>query len=185
MNVLDLKEGNVFEYEGKLYIVKNATHIVQQQRRGIVKIKAIEIDTQRGIEFSFRSDIEVKEVILEEIPLTYLYSDGDEYYFMDNNTYEQFHISSEIIGDKKNYLKENLEVIGLSYQGKIIDIQLPFTVSLKVIEAEPGYKGDTVQGGKKKVKVETGLIVQTPLFIEVGDVIKIDTRTGEYITRVQ
>ncbi|MCM8771784.1 MAG: elongation factor P [Candidatus Omnitrophica bacterium] len=184
MNVLDLKEGNVFEYEGKLYIVRSATHVVQQQRRGIVKIKATEIDTGRGVEFNFRSDEDVKEVILEEIPLIYLYSDENSYYFMDNNTYEQFHISSQIIGEKKYYLRENLEVTGLFYQGKIIDIQLPFTVDLKVIEAEPGYKGDTVQGGKKKVKVETGLIVQTPLFIEVGDVIKIDTRTGEYITRV-
>ncbi len=184
MNVLDLKEGNIFEYEGKLYIVKSATHVVQQQRRGIVKIKATEIDTGKGIEFSFRSDVEVKEIILEEIPLIYLYSDKDGYYFMDNSTYEQFHLSSEIIGDKRYFLKENLEVIGLFYQGKIIDIQLPLVVDLEVIEAEPGYKGDTVQGGKKKVKLQTGLIVQTPLFIEVGDTIRIDTRTGEYITRV-
>ncbi|HOK56142.1 MAG TPA: elongation factor P [bacterium] len=184
MNVLDLKEGNVFEYEGKLYIVKSTTHVVQQQRRGIVKIKAVEIDTGRGVEFSFRSDVEVKLVILEEVPLTFLYSDGSTYYFMDNNSYEQFNLGDEIIGNKKYYLKENLEVTGLFYQGRIIDIQLPFTVDLKVIEAEPGYKGDTVQGGRKKVKVETGLIVQTPLFIEVGDTIRIDTRTGEYITRI-
>ena len=184
MNALDLKEGNVFEYEGKLYIVKSSIHVVQQQRRGIVKIKATEIDTGRAVEFNFRSDTEVKNVILEEIPLTYLYSDGNLYYFMDNSNYEQFHLDSDTIGDKRYYLKENLEVVGLFYQGKIIDIQLPFTVDLKVIEAEPGYKGDTVQGGRKKVKVETGLIVQTPLFIEVGDIIRIDTRTGEYITRV-
>jgi len=157
MNALDLKEGNVFEYEGKLYIVKSNIHVVQQQRRGIVKIKAVEIDTGRGVEFSFRSDTELKNVILEEIPLTYLYSDGNLYYFMDNSNFEQFHLSSDAIGDKRYYLKENLEITGLFYQGKIIDIQLPFTVDLKVIEAEPGYKGDTVQGGRKKVKVETGL----------------------------
>ena len=184
MNVLDLKEGNVFEYEGRLYIVKSVTHVVQQQRRGIVKIKAVEIDTGKGVEFSFRSDVEVNLIILEEIPLIYLYSDGETYYFMDNISFEQFNLSKETIGDKKFYLKENIEVTGLFYKGKIIDIKLPFVVELKVIEAEPGYKGDTVQGGKKKVKVETGLIVQTPLFIEVGDTIKIDTRTGEYITRV-
>jgi elongation factor P len=184
MNVLDLKEGNVFEYEGRLYIVKSATHVVQQQRRGIVKIKAVEIDTGKGVEFSFRSDVEVNLIILEEIPLIYLYSDGETYYFMDNISFEQFNLSKETIGDKKFYLKENIEVTGLFYKGKIIDITLPFVVELKVIEAEPGYKGDTVQGGKKKVKVETGLIVQTPLFIEVGDIIKVDTRTGEYITRV-
>jgi elongation factor P len=184
MNVLDLKEGNVFEYEGKLYIVKNTTHVVQQQRRGIVKIKAIEVDTGKGVEFNFRSDVEVSLVILEEIPLTYLYCEGRTYHFMDNISYEQFSLNEETIGDKKFYLKENIEVIGLFYKGRIIDIELPLVVDLKVIEAEPGYKGDTVQGGKKKVKVETGLIVQTPLFIEVGDIIRIDTRTGEYITRV-
>lgn len=184
MNVLDLKEGNVFEYEGRLYIVKSTTHVVQQQRRGIVKIKAVEIETGKSIEFSFRSDVEVENVILEEIPLTYLYSEGELFYFMDNSNYEQFNLREETIGEKKYFLKENLEVTGLFYKGKIIDIKLPFTVDLKVIEAEPGYKGDTVQGGRKKVKVETGLIVQTPLFIEVGDIIRIDTRTGEYITRI-
>ncbi|MCM8804023.1 MAG: elongation factor P [Candidatus Omnitrophica bacterium] len=184
MNVLDLKEGNVFEYEGKLYTVKSVSHIVQQQRRGIVKVKAIEIETGKGAEFSLRSDVDVNLVILDERPLTYLYSDGELFYFMDNSNYDQFHLGLEIIGDKKFYLKENLEVIGLFYQGKIIDIKLPLTVDLKVIEAEPGFKGDTVTGGRKKVKLETGLIVQTPLFIEVGDIIKIDTRTGEYITRV-
>ncbi|MFN4227425.1 MAG: elongation factor P [Candidatus Ratteibacteria bacterium] len=184
MNALDLKEGNVFEYEGRLYIVKSSTHIVQQQRRGIVKIKAIEIETGKSVEFSLRSDVDVNLVILEEIPLTYLYSDDKLFYFMDNSNYEQFHLSLEVIGEKRYYLKENLEVTGLFYQGKIIDIKLPLTIDLKVIEAEPGYKGDTVQGGRKKVKVETGLIVQTPLFIEVGDIIKIDTRTGEYITRI-
>jgi len=184
MNVLDLKEGNVFEYEGRLYSVKSVIHVVQQQRRGIVKIKAVEIEKGKGVEFNFRSDVEVNLIILEEIPLVYLYSDENAYYFMDNLTYEQFNLSKEIVGDKKFYLKENIEVIGLFYKGKIIDIKLPFVVELKVIEAEPGYKGDTVQGGKKKVKVETGLTVQTPLFVEVGDIIKIDTRTGEYITRV-
>lgn len=184
MNVLDLKEGNIFEFEGKLYLVKNATHVVQQQRRGLVKIKAIEIDSHKTIDFTFRSDVDVKIVILEEIPLTYLYNDGETYYFMDNSTFEQYNLPLEIIGEKKFYLKENLELTGLFYKGKIIDIVLPFTVDLKVIEAEPGYKGDTVQGGKKKVKVETGLLVQTPLFIEVGDIIRIDTRTGEYITRI-
>lgn len=148
MNVLDLKEGNVFEYEGRLYIVKSTTHVVQQQRRGIVKIKAVEIETGKSIEFSFRSDVEVENVILEEIPLTYLYSEGELFYFMDNSNYEQFNLREETIGEKKYFLKENLEVTGLFYKGKIIDIKLPFTVDLKVIEAEPGYKGDTVQGGR-------------------------------------
>lgn len=184
MNVLNLKEGDIFEYEGKFYSVKSIAHVVQQQRRGIVKIKAGEISTGKTVEFTLRSDVEVKEIFVEEIPITYLYHDENQYYFMNNSTYEQLSIPEKLIEEKKYFLKENLEVTGLFYQNMLIDIKLPTTVDLKVIEAEPGYKGDTVQGGKKKVKVETGLIVQTPLFIEVGDIIKIDTRTGEYIERV-
>lgn len=184
MNSLDLKEGMIFEYEGKLYIVKNATHIVQQQRRGVVKIKANEIGSGKTVEFTLRSDVDVKEIFVEEIPITYLYSEENEYYFMNNSTYEQFSISGNLIEGKKYFLKEEIEVIGIFCQNRLIDIKLPTTVDLKVIEAEPGYKGDTVAGGRKKVKVETGLIVQTPLFVEVGDIIKIDTRTGEYISRL-
>lgn len=184
MIVLDLKEGNIFEYEGNIYIVIYAVHTHQQQRRGLVRLKAKDMKTGKTLEDSFRSDVKVNPVYVDEAVLSYLYSDGEGYHFMDNNTYEQVAIPADVVGESRNYIKENLEVTGLFHAGRILDIKLPISVELKVIEAEPGHKGDTVQGGKKKVKLETGFVIQTPLFVEAGDVVKVDTRTGEYVTRV-
>ncbi len=184
MTVLDLKEGNIFEYEGKIYMVIYAVHTHQQQRRGLVRLKAKDMKTGKILEDSFRSDVRVEPVYVDEVILTYLYNDSEGYHFMDNNTYEQVVIPSEVVGQAKNYLKENLEVTGIFHNGEVLDIKLPINVELKVIEAEPGHKGDTVQGGKKKVKLETGFMIQTPLFVEPGDIVKVDTRTGEYVTRV-
>ncbi|HDD64595.1 MAG TPA: elongation factor P [Firmicutes bacterium] len=184
MKVIDLREGSLFEYEGNIYSVLSYSHLTQSRGRGFVKVKVRDIKANKTVEFTFRSDFEVGDVFVDEVPLTYLYNDGANYYFMDNTTYEQFSISQDIIGDKKYYLIENLEVTGLFYKNQILDIRLPTTVNLKVVKAEPGYKGDTVQGGKKRVELETGLVIQTPLFVEAGDVVKVDTRTGEYISRV-
>lgn len=184
MTVLDLKEGNIFEYEGKIYMVIYAVHTHQQQRRGLVRLKAKDMKTGKILEDSFRSDVRVEPVYVDEVILTYLYNDSEGYHFMDSNTYEQVVIPSEVVGQAKNYLKENLEVTGIFHNGEVLDIKLPINVELKVIEAEPGHKGDTVQGGKKKVKLETGFMIQTPLFVEIGDIVKVDTRTGEYVTRV-
>lgn len=183
MTVLDLKEGNIFEYEGSIYEVMYAEHTHQQQRRGLVRLKAKDMKTGKMLEDSFRSDVKVNPVYVDEVPLVYLYNDNSGYHFMDNNTYDQVVIPPEIIGDARNYIKENLEVTGLFHEGGVLDIKMPINVGLKVVEAEPGHKGDTVQGGKKRVKLETGITVQTPLFVETGDTVKIDTRTGEYVTR--
>ncbi|HRR96905.1 MAG TPA: elongation factor P [Candidatus Ratteibacteria bacterium] len=184
MKVIDLREGSLFKYEGNIYSVLSYSHLTQSRGRGKVFIKVRDMKTNKTVELTFRSDFEVGDVFVDEIPLTYLYREGNVFYFMDSNTYEQFPVAKEIVGEKEKFLIENLQTYGAFLDGEIIDIILPTTVDLKVIEAEPGYKGDTVQGGRKKVKVETGLIVQTPLFIEIGDTIKVDTRTGEYITRV-
>ncbi|HNS32570.1 MAG TPA: elongation factor P [bacterium] len=184
MTVLDLKEGNIFEYEGTIYTVVYAVHTHQQQRRGLVRLKAKDMKTGKILEDSFRSDIKVNPVYVDELPLSFLYSDSEGYHFIDNNTYEQVVIPAYVIGDARNYMKENLEVTGIFHNGEVLDIKMPINVELKVIEAEPGHKGDTVQGGKKKVKLETGFTIQTPLFVEAGDAVKVDTRTGEYVTRV-
>ncbi len=184
MDMIDLKEGNIFEYGGNIYTVISAQHTHQQQRRGLVRLKAKDIKTGKVLQDSFRSDVQVTPVYVDEITLVYLYSDNSGYHFMDSNTYEQFVVAEEILGDARNYLKENLEVKGLFHKGRILDIKMPITVDLKVIETEPGYKGDTVQGGKKKSKLETGFTIQTPLFIAVGDIVRVDTRTGEYVTRI-
>jgi elongation factor P len=184
MDVIDLKEGNIFEYGGGIYTVISAEHTHQQQRRGLVRLKAKDIKTGKVLQDSFRSDVQVNPVYVDEVALMYLYNDGNGYHFMDNSTYEQFVVSEEVLQDVKRYLKENLEVTGLFHNGNILGINIPITVDLKVVEAEPGHKGDTVQGGKKKVKLETGITIQTPLFVEAGDTVRVDTRTGEYVTRI-
>ncbi len=184
VDAISLKEGMVFEHGDGLYVVISAVHTHQQQRRGLVRLKAREVSGGKTIDDSFRSDVKFNVVHIEEKPLTYLYADADSYYFMDNSSYEQYHVSEGVVGDRRDFLKENTEISGLFHQNRLIDIKMPVSVELKVIEAEPEHKGNTVQGGKKRVKLETGIVIQAPLFISVDDIVKVDTRTGEYVTRV-
>jgi elongation factor P len=116
--------------------------------------------------------------------MQYLYNDGDLYYFMDEENYEQMPISANQLGDALNYLKEGMSVEVSSYKGELVGVELPITVELQVVEAEPGFKGDTATGGNKQAKLETGITIQVPLFINTGDIIKVDTRNGSYMERV-
>ena len=181
MDMIELRDGIVFEYEGKTFTVISAFHAHQQRGRGFVKVKAKEIKTGKTIEQVFRSDAKINAIFVEETVLTYLYRDSGNYYFMDNNTYEQVSLPENSLSEVKGFLKEDTEVTGLFHNGAILDIKLPISVALKVIEAESGFRGDTVQGGKKKLKLETGITIQGPLFIEEGNIVKVDTRTAEYI----
>jgi len=184
MEAIDLKPGMVIEVEGSLYAVMSATHTHAQQRRAVINVKAKDLKTGRTNEFVWRSAVQINVILIEEIPLTYLYDDGTHFHFMQSSTYEEIILPADIVGDKKFYLKDNMEVVGLSYQGNIIDINLPIFVELKIIETEPGFKGDTVQSAKKAAKLETGLVIQVPMFINNNDVVKVDTRTNEYLTRI-
>jgi elongation factor P len=184
MDAIDLKSGMVIEVDGVLYSVISATHTHAQQRRAVIRVKAKELKTGRTNEFVWRSDFRVNNILIDEIPLTYLYRDATNLHFMNNVSYEEVVLSEETIGDKKIYLKENMDIVGLSYEGNVLDINIPMFMELKVIETEPGFKGDTVQSAKKPAKLETGLVIQVPLFINTGDIVKIDTRTNEYLTRV-
>jgi elongation factor P len=136
------------------------------------------------IEKTFNSGDRVEDIRLEKREVQYLYSDGDLYHFMDTETYEQPVLSANLLGDAVNYLTDSTTLSLLTYEGESIDVDLPVTVELEVVDAEPGFAGDTAQGATKEVTVSTGLKVQTPLFVEVGDVIRIDTRDGSYLTRV-
>lgn len=184
MNVLDLKSGDLFEYEGAIYSVMETTHTQQQQRRGLLRCRARDVATGKSSELVFRSDVKVEEVRPDEVSLTFLYADGSGCHFMDENTYEQVAIPRESVGEKIRYLKEGLTVTGLFHAGRVLDIQVPMFVDLKVVEAEPGFKGDTVTGARKRAKLETGMTVQVPLFVKEGDTVRIDTRTDEYLTRI-
>jgi len=140
--------------------------------------------TMSNIERTFNSGLSVQDVSLDFANVSYLYNDGDMYYFMDNKTFEQPAIKKESLGESAQFLSEGMEVKLTFYKGEAIDIEMPTSVDLKVVEAEMAIRGDTATGVTKKVTTETGVVVQCPNFVNVGDTIRVDTRTGEYVTRV-
>lgn len=184
IDVNELRKGVTFEIDGNLFKVIDYNHHKPGRGAATIKVKARNMITGSNIEKTFNSGERVQDVRLEYHNAQYLYNDGEFYYFMDNENYEQYPIKVDVIGEGIDYLKENMGVKITFYDGKAIDIELPNSVELEVIYAEFAVKGDTATGQTKKVKVETGAEVATPYFIETGDIIRVDTRTGEYVTRV-
>jgi len=178
----ELRKGIIIELEDKLYQVIDYQH-VKMKRTALAKVKLRDINAGHIIERSFQSSEKLVRARLDSRPMQYIYNDSDLYYFMDEKSYEQIGLNSERLGDALNYLKEGISVEVSSYKDEIVDIELPITVVLEVTETEPGFKGDTATGGNKPATLETGLIIQVPLFINEGDVIKVDTRTGAYLER--
>jgi elongation factor P len=184
ISATDLRKGVTFELDGELYRVLEYQHSYIGRGSANVRTKLRNVRTGRTIERTFGASEKVQEVRLELRQVQYLYRDGDLYYFMDTQTYEQPALSADTLGDKVNYLKEGKELSLSMHEGQPVEIELPVTVDLAVTETEPGIKGDTATGTTKRAVLETGLVVQVPLFVEVGDILRIDTRTGEYLTRV-
>jgi elongation factor P len=178
----ELRKGVIIEHDDKLYQVIEYHH-VKMKRTALARVKMRDLEGGHTIEQSFQSDAKFKRVRLEVRPMQYLYKDGDLYYLMDEETYEQTPVNSETLGDSVNYLKEGMTLQVASYQDKIVDVEMPLNVELEVTETQPGFKGDTVTAGTKPATVETGIIVQVPMFINTGDIIKVDTRDGSYIER--
>jgi len=170
-----LRKGTTFTEDNELFKVLDYSHHKMARGGATIRVKVRNMRSGATIEKTFNGGEKVQDVSLDHSQAQYLYNDGDLYYFMDTETYEQPAIP---------YLTENMEVKISTYNGEPIDIEIPITVELEVVDAEPGFAGDTAQGATKPVTVSTGLVVQTPLFVNVGDVIRIDTRTGAYITRV-
>ena len=180
----DFRNGMVLEIDGELVSIVGFQHVKPGKGGAFVRTKLKKVLTGAVVDRTFRSGEKVNEVRLERKPLQYLYHDGQLYHFMDITTYEQFPVSGKVLGDQVKYLKENLEVTGLFQGDTILGVELPFFVELKVVETDPGVRGDTATGGSKPAKLESGAIVNVPLFIEVGDTIKVDRRTNEYLERV-
>ena len=179
----ELRKGAAIELNGEIYQVLEYQHVKMQQRQPVVKLRLRDVRSGNVTERNFQSGDKVTPAFLEHRPVQYLYSDGDIYYFMDNESYEQIMLSSAQIGEGTNYLKEGLMLEILTCKGNPVTMELPASVELQVIEAEPGFKGNRATAGTKSAKMETGLAVQVPLFINVGDVVKIGTRTGEYLEK--
>jgi elongation factor P len=184
IDVNDLRKGVTFELDGTLYKVLEYSHNKAGRGNASIRIKARNMLTGANIEKTFQSGDRVQDVRLDFHNVQYLYTDGEFYHFMDNETFDQPAIKADVLGDSAGYLKAGMEVKLTFYKGEPLDVELPTSVDLEVTEAEVAVRGDTATGVTKKVKTETGLEVQCPQFVKVGDVIRVDTRTGEYITRV-
>lgn len=184
IDVNDLRKGVTFELDGSLYKVLDYHHHKPGRGNATIRIKAVDLRTGANIEKTFQSGDRVQDVRLDYHQVQYLYTDGELFHFMDLETYDQPAISKEVIGEYAPFLKENMELKLTFFEGEPIDIDLPTSVDMEVVHAEVAVRGDTATGVTKKVTTDTGLTVQVPSFVEVGDTIRVDTRTGGYITRV-
>ncbi|HWQ45488.1 MAG TPA: elongation factor P [Longilinea sp.] len=184
IDVNDLRKGVIFTLDNSLYRVLEYSFNKPGRGNATIRIKARNIRTSSTIEKTFQSGDRIQDVRLDYHNVQYLYNDGDLYYFMDTETYEQTAISKTVLGDSVLYLKENMEAKLTLYGTEPLDVELPTSVDLVISHAEMAVRGDTATGVTKKVTVETGAQVDVPYFVNEGDTIRIDTRTGAYVTRV-
>jgi len=179
----EIRKGITIELDNKLYQVLDYQH-VKMKRTALARLKLRDIRDGHTIEQTFQSSEKFIHARLDYRGTQYLYNDGDLYYFMDEENFEQFSLDKSQLGDAINYLKEGMSLQISSYKGELIGVELPIAVELKVTDTEPGFKGDTATAGTKPAKLETGIIIHVPLFINEGDTIKVDTRTDSYLERV-
>jgi elongation factor P len=183
VSVNDFKTGLTIEVDGDIYTVIDFQHVKPGKGAAFVRSKLRNLRNGNIVERTFRAGEEVDRAHVEYREMQYLYNSGDEYTFMDTETFEQITLNRKQIEWELNFLLENMNIQVSIYQGEIIGIQLPTSVALKVVETEPGVKGNTATGATKNAKLETGLNVQVPLFVNEGDVLLIDTRDGKYLSR--
>ena len=180
----DFKNGLTVEIDGNIYQIMELQHVNPGKGAAIVRTKLKNIISGGVVEKTFRPTEKFENAHIDRADMQYLYNDGDLYYFMDVNTYDQIPLSKDMVGDALKFVKENEMVKICSHKGQVFSIEPPLFVELEITETEPGFKGDTATGATKPATVETGAVVNVPLFVDQGDKIKIDTRTGEYLSRV-
>lgn len=183
ISVNDFRTGTTVELDGDIFTVVEFLHVKPGKGAAFVRTKLKNIRTGGVVERTFRAGEKVPRAHLDRREMQYLYVSGEQYTFMDLENYEQVIVTAHQLGDGKWFLKENMNVHIVVHQSSIVGVELPNTVELAVAETDPGFKGDTATGGTKPAKLETGYTVQVPLFVNAGDVLKIDTRTGAYIAR--
>ncbi|MDP4096756.1 elongation factor P [Paenibacillus sp. P96] len=183
INVNDFKTGLTVEVDGDIFTVLDFQHVKPGKGAAFVRSKLKNLRNGNTVERTFRAGETIGRAQIENRGVSYLYASSDEHTFMDNQTYDQFSLNSKQLEWELNFLKENMNVNIISYNGEILGINLPTSVELKVVETEPGIKGNTATGATKNAKLETGLNVQVPLFINQDDVLLIDTRDGKYMSR--
>ncbi|HEY1015455.1 MAG TPA: elongation factor P [Herpetosiphonaceae bacterium] len=180
----DVRKGLTLIIDGELFKVLEANHVKQGRGTAFLRLTMRNVRTGSNTVKTFMAGERFETARLETVTVQYLYGDDDEIHVMNTETYDQFGVSVNKLEDALKYVKENDTFDLLTYEGEVLDVSLPTSVELVITETEPGYKGDTASGGGKPATTETGLVVQVPFFLSVGERIKVDTRTGEYITRV-
>ncbi|MDE3179563.1 MAG: elongation factor P [Acidobacteriota bacterium] len=185
MNANDLRPGMVIKHNGELFSIFRAEHRTPGNLRAFVQARMRNLRTGAIQDHRFRSEDEVERAIIDETEMQYLYSDGDSFYFMNTENYEQLHLHKDVVGDRAQYLVPDGTLRVEFYDGRPIDVALPATVDLKVVETEPGIKGGSATNVGKPAKLETGLVVQVPPFISEGETIRVDTSEGTYLERVK
>ena len=183
MNANDLRPGMVIRHQNDLFAIHKAEHRTPGNLRAFVQARMRNLRTGAMIDYRFRSEDDVERAVIDEVEMQYLYADGDHYSFMNIQNYEQIHLHKDVIGDRVNYLVPDVVLKVEFFEGRPIDIQLPPTVDLTVVETEPGIKGASATNVMKPAKLETGLIVGVPPFIGEGEKIRVDTSTGTYLER--
>ena len=180
----ELRKGVAIELDGDLYQILDYHHIKIGRGSAQVRITLRNIKKGGTVERSFQAGTKFSRAQMDRRPVQFLYKDGDDYHFMDTDTYDQFMLTAELLEDAVHYLKDGMVLERTSYQDETLGIELPVTVDLIVAETEPGFAGDTQTGARKPATTESGLVVTVPIFVNEGDTIRVDTRTGEYQTRV-
>lgn len=184
ISTADFSNGVILDMEGDLLQIVEFQHVKPGKGGAFVRTRLKNILTGRVVEKTFRSGERFEEATVEDLVWQYLYNDGDLYYFMDGKTFEQIEVGRDTIGDKRQWLKENMDVTLSFHKGKVLNVTPPTFVELVITETAPGVQGDRAAGGTKPATLETGAVVQVPLFVNEGTVIRVDTRTGAYIERV-
>ncbi|MCX8052176.1 MAG: elongation factor P [Armatimonadetes bacterium] len=183
MDTSDFRNGLSIIVDGDIYTIIEFQHVKPGKGGAFVRSKLKNVRTGAVIEKTWRAGERMDQAILERYPMLFSYEQDGEYYFMDPETYDMVPIPRSKIGDAVKFLKEGLEVTALAHKDEIINIELPFTIEAVVTDTDPGVRGDTASGGSKPATLETGAVIQVPFFINVGDRVKVDTRTGEYLER--
>jgi elongation factor P len=180
----DFKTGMTLELDKVLFTVVEFQHVKPGKGGAFVRTKIRNVKNGAVIDRTFNAGIKVEQAILDKRDMQFLYASGDEYVFMDQETYDQMNVLPAALGDAVDYLIEGMVALISMYQGEIVGVEIPASVELKIAKTEPGVQGDRVSGARKPAELETGKVIQVPLFVEVGDKVKVDTRSGDYITRV-
>jgi elongation factor P len=183
LSINEIKSGVTVLVDGLVYLVVDTEHVKPGKGAAFVRAKMRNLKNGNIQERTFRGDEKIDEAFVEERKLQYQYKAGNMFHFMDTENFDEVVISEDAVGDKQKFMKDNQEMSGYFYKEETLNVNLPNHIQFKVVHTEPGIKGDTAKSGTKSAEIETGAVVQVPLFINVGDIIKIDTRTGEYLER--